>query len=149
MKTQRCDTKNLPHSGNENADFQRIVTEAKTTGKAFDVLVARHFRKLLNKRFPEVKFKITSGNAGYLNCVNIRILSSPYERKRIFKNPDTGEIYFVEKFENSSELQQILDYAQNLHDLFDIDDGDDLADYGSHHYLYGNAEVDYNYKQVV
>lgn len=145
---QRCDTTKLPRNGKENPDFQRFVTEAKTTGKGFDVLVARYFRKLLTKHFPEVKFKITSGGAGYLNCVNIRILSSPYGRKRVFKNHITGEIYFAEKFKNSSELQQILDYAQSLHDSFDIDDGDDLADYGSHHYLYGNAEVDYNYQQT-
>ncbi|MBQ8497914.1 MAG: hypothetical protein IJ489_10750 [Clostridia bacterium] len=51
-------------------------------------------------------------------------------------------------WENSAELEAVLNYCSKLHDSFDDDDGDHYADYGAHHDLYGSASIAYDYTQT-
>lgn len=121
---------------------------ARKTGKGFDRCAAEMIRAHLRERFPEVKFSVTSGGAGYLERVDIRIISSPYNREKVMKNRYTGEPDPWGYWQNSPQLDAVLNYCKVLHDSFDSDDGDYYADYGAYHDLYGFAEISEGYTQT-
>ena len=64
------------------------------------------------------------------------------------KNRYTGEPDPWGYWQNSPQLDAVLNYCKVLHDSFDSDDGDYYADYGAHHDLYGFAEISGNYTQT-
>ena len=142
--SERVKTDNLHPYGGGNPIGEQLREEAREKGESWDKLVAKYIRKHLHERFPEVKFSVKSGNAGYLEKVSINILSSPYGRDRVYidawGNPDK-----YGRMVNSPELESVLNYCKKLHKSFDADDGDYYADYGAYHDLYGGAEIDSKY----
>lgn len=142
--SERVKTDDLHPYGGGNPISEQLREEARKTGESWDKLVAKYIRKHLRERFPEVKFSVKSGGAGWLEKVQIYILSSPYDRKRVFVDA-FGNHDKYGRWENSPELESILKYCNALHDSFDADDGDYYADYGAFHDLYGGAEIDSKY----
>lgn len=141
----RCRVSDLPGYGTENELNSAARKAAHENSSSYDKEAAKIIRADLKKRFPEMKISVTSGGAGYLNCVDIRILSGPYGKVEktvyVYGDPETRTV-------PGDELQAVLDYCEKLHDAFDADDGDIYADYGAHHDLYGSACVAYDYKQT-
>lgn len=141
----RCDVSTLPAYGTENEIKSAIKEEAHKSGKGFDRCAAAYMRKHLRERFPEVKFSVTSGGAGYLDNVDICIISAPWGFVDAVRyccgEPETRKV--PDKY-----LDAVLKYCNALHDSFDADDGDHYADYGAHHDLYGRAEISYKYEQT-
>lgn len=132
-------------------EAQKEIQKAKDAGGkycGYDKAVAIVIRRILRDRFPEIKFSVTSGGAGYLNAVDISIKSSPYARNFIKGNPQAAYPENCDRYENSPELNAVLDFCNALHDSFDDDDGDHWGDYGAHHDLYGRAALDWEYKQT-
>lgn len=150
---ERTRTDDLPAYGTENDVKKaiRAIIEEKKGGKnywGYDKAAAEYFRRHLRERFPEVKFSITSGGAGYLNACDIEIKASPYEQIEKKGDPNAADWYDRrDRTINGPELAAILAYCNALHDAADADDGDHYADYGAHHDLYGNASVSYQYEQ--
>lgn len=145
----RCDVSALPGYGTDNEIKTAIREEARKAGNCYDKHVASYIRKYLRERFPECKFSVTSGGAGYLNACDITIKASPYSREMVKGNPQAmRERDRWDHRENSVELDAILNYCNKLHDSFDADDGDHYADYGAHHDLYGSASIAYDYTQT-
>lgn len=144
---ERTRRDSLPRYGTENAIKKEIREAANLAGESYDKHVAAYIRKHLRERFPEVKFSVTSGGAGYLYNCEIAIISSPYAQFHIMEdrhgNPDKYGYY-----KNSDELEAVLKYCDALHDVFDSDDGDHYADYGAHHAIYGDAHIFYKYTQT-
>lgn len=126
---ERVQTSDLPAYGTENAMKNEIRATAKEKGWGYDRACADYFRKHLKARFPECKFSITSGGAGYLDSCEISLKAAPYEK-------------------DSPELDAIMKYADALHDATDADDGDYYGDYGPSHDLYGNAHISWEYTQT-
>lgn len=144
----RCDVSALPAYGTDNEIKTAVREEARKNGASYDKAVAAYIRKHLRQRFPECKFSVTSGGAGYLNNVDIRVMSSPYVREFVKGNGDWNSPNQYDHHENSAELNAVLKYCEALHRSFDADDGDIYADYGAHHDLYGGASIDWDYKQT-
>lgn len=140
---ERTRTDGLYAYGGSNPMIEEMHNLARTEKpyKSFDRRAAEYMRKHLRARFPECKWSVTSGGAGYLDSVNISLISSPYARTETAD--EDGRKYPV----NTPELDAVIKYAQKLHDSFDYDDGDVYADYGAHHNLYGHASIDWQYKQ--
>lgn len=145
---ERTRTDELHPYGGGNPLITEFYKQANASGGSWDKYCAAYIRKHLRERFPEVKFSVTSGGAGYLSNVDIYILSSPYGRERIFKDRRTGEPDKYGYMQNSTELEAVYNYCNALHDSFDADDGDHYADYGAHHDLYGRATISSNYEQT-
>lgn len=142
---ERTRTDNLPKYGTEN-DLNKA---ARGSGESYDKAAAAIMRKHLRERFPEVKFSVTSGGAGYLDCVDIQIKSSPYALNFVKGDPNANahrDRY--DHHEKSDELTAVLAYCEALHNAFDNDDGDHYADYGAHHDLYGSISLHYQYEQT-
>ncbi len=145
----RCDTSDLPSYGTDNEIKKAVREEARKAGGSYDKYVASYIRKHLRERFPECKFSVTSGGAGYLNAVNIEIKSSPFSRELV-KGDLASDFEHLrwDHWENAPELDAILKYCVALFNVFDSDDGDIYADYGAHHDLYGSAKISYDYSQT-
>lgn len=146
---ERTRTDALPKYGTDNEIKKEVEKAARAAGDGYDKHAAAYMRKHLRERFPEVKFSITSGGAGYLYSADIKIKASPYALNKIKGDPnayDWRDRYDHE--EPSEELAAVLAYCEALHDVFDADDGDHYADYGAHHDLYGGASIAYNYTQT-
>ena len=126
---ERVQTKDIPAYGSENEMKKEAQEYTRINGSSFDKEAAKIIRAHLRKRFPECKFSVTSGGAGYLNSCDIRICKAPYAK-------------------DSEEIAAILNYCKKLHDAFDADDGDVYADYGAHHDLYGYASISYDFIQT-
>lgn len=145
----RTRTEDLPAYGTENAIKEAIKADAKAKGWGYDKAAAAYFRAHLRERFPECKFSVTSGGAGWLDRCDIRIKATPYARELV-----KGDINALngrdrwDHHENSPELAAVLDYCKKLHDAADADDGDEWADYGAHHDLYGYASISSDYEQT-
>ena len=144
----RCDVSALPAYGTDNEMKSAVREEARKNGASYDKAVAAYIRKHLRQRFPECKISVTSGGAGYLNNVDIRVMSSPYAREFVKGNCVWYSPNQFDHYENSAELDAVLKYCEALFDVFDADDGDHYADYGAHHDLYGGASIDWEYKQT-
>ncbi len=145
----RCNVSALPAYGTDNEIKKTIREEVQRAGDGYDKHVAAYIRKHLRGRFPECKFSVTSGGAGYLDACDITIKSSPYSRKMVKGNLQAmRERDRWDHWENSDELDAVLNYCNKLHDSFDDDDGDIYADYGAHHDLYGSASIAYDYAQI-
>lgn len=145
----RCRVDDLPAYGTDNALNQAARDAARADGIGYDRAAAAIIRKHLSKRFPECKFSVTSGGAGYLNSVNITIKASPYGRELVKGDPQADNYRLQwDHWENSTELEAVLSYCKALHNAFDADDGDHFADYGAHHDLYGQSEIDFQYQQT-
>ncbi len=145
----RCDVSELPAYGTDNELKRSIRAEASATGASYDKTVAAYIRKHLRERFPECRFSVTSGGAGYLNAVNISIKSSPYGRELVKGDPSAwSDRDRWDYWENSPELDAVLNYCTKLYNAFDADDGDIYADYGAHHDLYGSVDIEYGYTQT-
>lgn len=145
----RCDVSKLPAYGTDNELKRSIRAEANAAGASYDKTVAAYIRKHLRERFPECRFSVTSGGAGYLNAVNISIKSSPYGRELVKGDPSAwSDRDRWERWENSPELDAVLNYCILLYKAFDADDGDIYADYGARHDLYGSVDVEYGYTQT-
>lgn len=106
--------------------------------------VAAILRKELKKRFPEVKFSITSTH----NSISAYIQASPYERRRIFKNPYTGEPDKYGYFEESDELNAVQAYCKALADSWNYDDSDSMTDYFDVHFYGGYFQISSGYIQT-
>lgn len=141
----RCDVSSLPKYGTENELKQKARDAAHANGSGYDKEAAKIIRAELKERFPEMKISVTSGGAGWLNSVNIRIKAGPYCKIEkvvdVCGAPETRKV-------PGDELQAVLDFCNKLHDAFDADDGDYYADYGAHHDLYGHACVEFGYEQT-
>lgn len=144
----RCDVSALPDYGTDNELKCSIREEASKNGASYDKTAAAYIRKHLRQRFPECKFSVTSGGAGYLNAVDIEIKSSPYGREFIKGNGERNSPNQYDHHENSAELAAVLNYCEKLHAAFDADDGDHYADYGARHDLYGGASIAWGYEQT-
>lgn len=141
----RTRTDDLPAYGTNN-DLKHA---ARAFGTQYDKHAAEIMRKHLRERFPEVKFSIRSGHAGYLDNVDGEIISSPYAYVTVAGDPNAASCYKrYDHREPSAQLQAVLDYCNALHDAFDADDGDNYADYGAHHDLYGNFSIASGYEQT-
>lgn len=146
---ERTRTDKLPAYGTENEIKAAINELARAKNWGYDRAAAAYFREHLKKQFPEVKFSITSGGAGWLYSCNIRIIASPYARVLVKGNPDaTSWRDACDHYENGEQLEAIYQYCKKLFDAADADDGDDYADYGAHHDLYGDVTISSEYKQA-
>lgn len=146
---ERCKTDDLPGYGGNNDLAKSAREAAHKNSSSYDKEAAKIIRAHLRQRFPEAKFSVTSGGAGWLDNVDIRIKSSPWGRELVKGDPEAWrDRDRWDHYENSPELDAVLDYCNALHDAFDNDDGDIYADYGPHHDLYGDAEIDYEYTQT-
>lgn len=146
---ERTRADKLPAYGTDNEIKAAINELAKAKNWGYDRAAAAYFREHLKKQFPEVKFSITSGGAGWLYSCNIRIIASPYARVFVKGNPDaTSWRDLCDHYENSEQLEAIYQYCKKLFDAADADDGDDYADYGAHHDLYGDVTISSEYKQT-
>lgn len=141
----RCSVSDLPGYGTENAMNSAARKAAHDNGSRYDKEAAKIIRAELKKRFPEMKISVTSGGAGWLENVDIRIKSGPYPMVE-------KDINICGRTERRTvpgdALQAVLDFCDKLHDAFDADDGDHYADYGAHHDLYGSACVAWGYEQT-
>lgn len=144
---ERTRTDDLPRYGTENALNSEARENARKNGSGYDKEAAKIMRRILKERFPECKISVTSGNAGYLNAVDIAIKETPYTREFIKGDGKYDSPNQYDHHENSPELKAVLNFCNALHDAFDDDDGDVYADYGAHHDLYGRAKIGYDYKQ--
>ena len=131
---KRTRTDALPAYGSDNAlrtEAREYIATQNAAGKncSYDKAVALIIRRELRARFPECKWSVTSGGAGWLQKVDITLLSAPYS-------------------EEGAILKAILDYAEALYNAFDRDDGDYYADYGAHHDLYGGVSKAWKYEQT-
>lgn len=134
----RCSVADLPAYGTDN-DLKKPLMQA---GKSYDKAVAEFVRKHLRKRFPECVFSVRSGGAGYLDAVRVSLKSCPYGRQLVKGDPEAQrDRDRWDHWENSAELDAVLNYCQKLLEAFDADDGDYYADYGAHHDLYFTVEV--------
>ena len=134
----RCSVADLPAYGTDN-DLKKPLMQA---GKSYDKAVAEFVRKHLRRRFPECVFSVRSGGAGYLDAVRVSLKSCPYGRKLVKGDPEAQrDRDRWDHWENSAELDAVLNYCQKLLEAFDADDGDYYADYGAHHDLYFTVEV--------
>lgn len=146
---ERTRTDKIPAYGTENEIKAAINELARAKNWGYDRAAAAYFREHLKKQFPEVKFSITSGGAGWLDSCNIRIIASPYARVLVKGNPDaTSWRDQCDHYENGEQLEAIYQYCKKLFDAADADDGDDYADYGAHHDLYGDVTISSEYKQT-
>lgn len=146
---ERTRTDKLPEYGTDNEIKAAIKELEKAKNWGYDRAAAAYFREHLKKQFPEVKFSITSGGAGWLNKCSIRIIASPYARVLVKGNPDaTSWRDACDHYENGEQLEAIYQYCKKLFNAADADDGDDYADYGAHHVLYGDVTVSGEYKQT-
>lgn len=137
----RCSVADLPAYGTDN-DLKKPLMQA---GKSYDKAVAEFVRKHLRRRFPECVFSVRSGGAGYLDAVRVSLKSCPYGRQLVKGDPEAQrDRDRWDHWENSAELDAVLNYCQKLLEAFDADDGDYYADYGAHHDLYFTVEV-YSY----
>lgn len=145
----RCRVDELPAYGTDNDMKKAAWEEARSNGTSYDRACAAIIRKHLRQRFPECKFSVTSGGSCYLDAVNITIKASPYGRELVKGDPQADN-YRLQRdhWENSAELEAVLTYCKALHNAFDADDGDHFADYGAHHDLYGQSEIDFQYQQT-
>lgn len=142
---ERTRTDDLPKYGTDN----ELKKAARDSGKCYDKAAAAIIRKHLRERFPEVKFSVTSGGAGYLMNVDITIKSSPYALHEVKGDPNAHDYHYrYDHKEKSDELAAVLEYCNALHRAFDADDGDRYADYGAYHDLYGGASLYYEYEQT-
>jgi len=145
----RTRTDKIPAYGTENAVKSEIRTECKEKGWRYERAAADYFRKVLKARFPEMKFSVTSGGAGYLDHVNVKIQAGPYSMETVKGDPDAWDWRDrQDKKEPSPELAAVLNYADKLYKAADADDGDYYADYGARHELYGGVELSYEYKET-
>ena len=143
---ERTRTDSLHPYGGGNPLVKEFVEQARKGGGCWDKYAAAWCRKHLRERFPEMKFSVTSGGAGYLMNMDIEILSGPYPMTVKKGNPEAYN--FWEREDRNApgpQLEAVLDYCKALHDSFDADDGDHYADYGARHDLYGDAKIAYNY----
>ena len=146
---ERTRADKLPAYGTDNEIKAAINELARAKNWGYDRAAAAYFREHLKKQFPEVKFSITSGGAGWLYSCNIRIIASPYARVLVKGNPDaTSWRGLCDHYENGEQLEAIYQYCKKLFDAADADDGDDYADYGAHHDLYGDVTISSEYKQT-
>ena len=146
---ERTRTDKLPAYGTDNEIKTAIKELAQAKNWGYDRAAAAYFREHLKKQFPEVKFSITSGGAGWLNSCNIRIIASPYARVLVKGNPDaTNWCDLGDHYENGEQLEAIYQYCKKLFNAADADDGDVYADYGAHHVLYGDVTVSGEYNQT-
>lgn len=146
---ERTRTDKIPAYGTENEIKAAIKELARAKNWGYDRAAATYFREHLKKQFPEVKFSITSGGAGWLNECNIRIIASPYARVLVKGNPDaTNWRDMGDHYTNGEQLEAIYQYCEKLFNAADADDGDIYADYGAHHVLYGGVTVSGEYKQT-
>jgi len=145
----RTRTDKIPAYGTENAVKSEIRTECKEKGWRYERAAADYFRKVLKARFPEMKFSVTSGGAGYLDHVNVKILAGPYSMEIVKGDPDAWDWRDrQDKKEPSPELAAVLNYADKLYKAADADDGDYYGDYGPHHDLYGSVYLSDEYKET-
>lgn len=146
---ERTRTDKLPAYGTDNEIKTAIKELARAKNWSYDRAAAAYFREHLKKQFPEVKFSITSGGAGWLDSCNIRIIASPYARVLVKGNPDAAKWFdLYDHYENGEQLEAIYQYCKELFDAADADDGDVYADYGAHHVLYGGVTVSDEYNQT-
>lgn len=146
---ERTRTDKIPAYGTENEIKAAINELARAKNWGYDRAAAAYFREHLKKQFPEVKFSITSGGAGWLNKCSIRIIASPYARIFVKGNPDAAKWFDqCDHYENGEQLEAIYQYCKKLFNAADADDGDYYADYGAHHDLYGDVTVSGEYKQT-
>lgn len=146
---ERTRTDKLPEYGTDNEIKAAIKELEKAKNWGYDRAAAAYFREHLKKQFPEVKFSITSGGAGWLDSCNIRIIASPYARIFVKGNPDAAKWFDqCDHYENGEQLEAIYQYCKKLFNAADADDGDVYADYGAHHVLYGDVTVSSEYNQT-
>ena len=145
---ERCDVSALPGYGTENKIKKTAREEARKAGGSYDKYAAAYIRKHLKARFPEMKFSVTSGGAGWLNACDVVIKAGPYSRHFIKGNGDWNSRNQYDHWENSDELNAVYNYCKALFNVFDADDGDYYADYGAHHDLYGGVSIDSGYTQT-
>lgn len=146
---ERCRVDTLPGYGTDNEIKRAVREEANRTGKGFDRCAAEYIRKHLRERFPECKFSVTSGGAGYLNSVDIYIKSAPWGKITVKGDPCAASWTRREDHEEPSEqLAAVLAYCEALHNVFDDDDGDIYADYGAYHDLYGSVAISGRFEQT-
>lgn len=146
---ERTRTDKLPAYGTDNEIKTAIKELARAKNWGYDRAAAAYFREHLKKQFPEVKFSITSGGAGWLDKCSIRIIASPYARVLVKGNPDaTSWRDLCDHCENGEQLEAIYQYCEKLFNAADADDGDVYADYGAHHVLYGGVTVSGEYSQT-
>lgn len=139
---ERFSVADLPAYGTGNPMKAEAEANAKKNGSSYDKEAAKIIRAHLRARFPECKFSVVSGGAGWLNSCDIRIMSAPW-----------GKVESVDNWGDSckipgAELAALLDYCNALHNAFDADDGDIYADYGAHHDLYGGASVSWEFTET-
>lgn len=145
----RTRTDKIPAYGTENAVKSEIRAICTEKGWRYERAAADYFRKVLKARFPEMKFSVTSGGAGYLDHVNVKIQAGPYSMETVKGDPDAWDWRDrQDKKEPSPELAAVLNYADKLYKAADADDGDYYADYGARHELYGGVELSYEYKET-
>lgn len=146
----RTRTDKIPAYGTENAVKDSIRAECKARGWGYDRAAADYFRKVLKARFPEMKFSITSGGAGYLDHVNVSIKAGPYMMETVKGDPDAWDWRErQDRKEPGPELAAVLEYATKLYKAADADDGDWGGDYGPHHDLYGSVYLSDDYTETV
>ena len=124
---ERCDVSTIPEH-NRHADTKTICAEC---------------RAHLKKRFPELKFSIRK--TGY-SSIDADIIAGPYKREKVFVdlwgNPDPWG-----RWENSAELDAVLNYCEAFLQSYNYDNSDAQTDYFDVNF-YGRFGVSSNYEQT-
>lgn len=122
---ERCDTSGIiQHSRNNLPPVKEI---------------AATLRKELKKRFPECKFSITST----YNNIDAYIVAAPYNRIEV-----DDLRYGGKKWQNSDELEAVVNYCRALAGSWNYDDSDSMTDYFDVHFYGGYFQIAGNYEQT-
>lgn len=108
---------------------------------------AAELRAELKKRFPEVKFSVTSATHGYCcHALDVRIVSAPYElpAERVYTR---SWAYSDRDRANNEPLQAIAQYVQSWIDARNYDESDSMTDYFDRG-IYEDIAVAYDYTET-
>lgn len=112
--------------------------------RSFDTkTICANVRAHLKKRFPEMRFSIRKTSH---NSIDADIIAGPYKREKVmtdrFGNPDPWG-----RWENSAELDAVLNYCEAFLQSYNYDDSDPQTDYFDVNF-YGRFCVSSNYEQT-
>lgn len=120
---ERCDTSSIKQHDKNNLPPVKEI--------------AATLRKELKKRFPECKFSITST----YNNIDAYIVAAPYNRIEVDDMRFGGK-----KWQNSDELEAVVNYCRALAGSWNYDDSDPYTDYFDCHFYGAYFQLGYGFE---
>lgn len=107
--------------------------------------ICAEVRAHLKVRFPEIKCSIRK--AGY-NSIDAEIVAAPYGRERVKGDPEAwNDRVRWDHWENSPELEAVLNYCNAFLQSYNYDNSDPMTDYFDVHF-YGSFVIASDYTQT-